>query len=267
VHIVDPEQRVVLVLADALGLALEVVLDTPPRAERLAFVLHDCLVCPSMTGPLSWSVRLRLLPDSSPAEPGAGCGAARRSWTPPARRVAVVDAFLAAAHGGDFDAFLAGLAPDVALRADGGAPLAATREVRGPTRTRRWPWCQLAASVPTASVPISPQAPRERSGLGGGPFLPPLQQTIACTAGTANNDCAKARRLDLLRDPVRRRRPPAWSGPISAIRRNGRFCCRAKPVVDGICVRGVEKDELTEIASAHPADIQPAPALTERIEF
>ena len=69
---------------------------------------------------------------SSPAGPGAGCGARPRPRTPTSpRQRHVVDAFLAAARGGDFDALLAVLDPDVELRVDEGPALP------GPARARR----------------------------------------------------------------------------------------------------------------------------------
>src|SRR6266700_999249 len=107
-------------LADSVGLALLVVLDTLAPAERLAFVLHDMFAVPfddiapvvgrspAATRQLASRARRRIqaqapVPDADPA-----------------RQRAVVDAFLAASRDGDFDALLALLDPDVVLRADTG---------------------------------------------------------------------------------------------------------------------------------------------------
>ena len=108
------------VLADSVGLALLVVLDTLAPAERLAFVLHDMFGVPfDEIGPLV---------DRSPAAARQLASRARRrvrgqAPTPDpdlTRQRAVVDAFLAAARDGDLDALIAVLHPDVVLRSDAG---------------------------------------------------------------------------------------------------------------------------------------------------
>ncbi|HEU5472612.1 MAG TPA: sigma-70 family RNA polymerase sigma factor [Actinophytocola sp.] len=111
----DPEGEAVL--ADSVGMALLVVLDTLPPAERLAFVLHDLFAVPfdeiapivertpAAARQLASRARRRVRGASAPA-------------TDLARRRRIVDAFLAASRGGDFDALLALLDPDVLLRAD-----------------------------------------------------------------------------------------------------------------------------------------------------
>jgi RNA polymerase sigma-70 factor (ECF subfamily) len=113
---VDPEQEALL--ADSVGLALLVVLDTLTPAERLAFVLHDMFAVPfDEIGPMI---------ERSPAAARQLASRARRrvkggAPVPDAdltRQRRVVDAFLAAARGGDFDALVALLHPDVVLRAD-----------------------------------------------------------------------------------------------------------------------------------------------------
>jgi RNA polymerase sigma factor (sigma-70 family) len=131
----DPEHEALL--ADSVGLALLVVLETLSPAERLAFVLHDMFAVPfeeiaplvdrtpAATRQLASRGRRRVqgaapVPDSSVAE-----------------QREVVDAFLAAARGGDFEALLAVLDPDVVLRVDRGAipaapvPVDAGGEFRG----------------------------------------------------------------------------------------------------------------------------------------
>jgi RNA polymerase sigma-70 factor (ECF subfamily) len=115
----DPEQEAVL--ADSVGLALLVVLDTLTPAERLAFVLHDMFDLPFD--------EIAPIVDRSPAAARQLASRARRrvrgtSPPPPSdldRQRRVVDAYLAATREGDFEALLRVLDPDVELRADGAA--------------------------------------------------------------------------------------------------------------------------------------------------
>ena len=111
-----PEQEAVL--ADAVGIALLVVLDTLTPAERIAFVLHDMFAVPfDEIGPMV---------DRSPVAVRQLASRARRrvrgAYPAPgadvARQRRVVDAYLAAARGGDFEALVELLDPDVVLRAD-----------------------------------------------------------------------------------------------------------------------------------------------------
>ncbi|MDQ6602006.1 MAG: RNA polymerase subunit sigma-70, partial [Chloroflexota bacterium] len=112
----DPEREALL--ADAVGLALLVVLDTLAPAERLAFVLHDLFAVPfdeiapivgrSPAAARQLASRARRRVRGAAPVPGADL----------ARQRAVVAAFLAASRGGDFAALLAVLDPDVVLRAD-----------------------------------------------------------------------------------------------------------------------------------------------------
>jgi RNA polymerase sigma factor (sigma-70 family) len=127
---VDPEHEALL--ADSVGLALLVVLETLTPAERLAFVLHDMFGVPFG--------EIALLIDRSPQAARQLASRARRRVraqpTAPDVDVSaqreVINAFLAAAREGNFDALVATLDPDVVLRADGGAVLAAaSAEVRG----------------------------------------------------------------------------------------------------------------------------------------
>jgi RNA polymerase sigma factor (sigma-70 family) len=112
----DPEGEALA--ADAVGAALLVVLETLPPAERLAFVLHDMFAVPFED--------IAPIVDRSPAAARQLASRARRRVqgadrdAPPADRK-VVDAFLAAAHDGDFEGLLAVLDPDVVLRADDGS--------------------------------------------------------------------------------------------------------------------------------------------------
>lgn len=108
-------------VADSVGLALLVVLDTLGPAERLAFVLHDVFAIPfeeiapmierTPVAARQLASRARRRIQDASASPDVGL---------PAQR-AVVDAFFAAGHSGDFDALVSVLHPDVVLRADFGA--------------------------------------------------------------------------------------------------------------------------------------------------
>jgi RNA polymerase sigma-70 factor (ECF subfamily) len=127
---IDPEQQVLL--AEGVGLALLVVLETLTPAERLAFVLHDTFAVPFD--------QIAAIVGCSPAAARQLASRARRrvkgaATVPDAdlsRQQAAVNAFLAAARDGDFDALVAVLDPNVVLRADRGAmPLGASRVVRG----------------------------------------------------------------------------------------------------------------------------------------
>jgi RNA polymerase sigma factor (sigma-70 family) len=125
----DPEHEALL--ADSVGLALLVVLDTLGPAERLAFVLHDIFAVPFD--------EIAPIVDRSPDAARQLASRARRRVqgeraVPDAdlmRQREVVDAFMAAARAGDFEALVAVLDPDVVLRADAGALSAASRVVRG----------------------------------------------------------------------------------------------------------------------------------------
>src|SRR6266496_3269619 len=128
-HAPDPEEE--LLLADSVGLALLVVLDTLEPAERLAFVLHDLF-------DLSFDEIAPIVGRSPTAARQLASRARRRVQGADAVRDAdltrqreVVDAFLAASRGGDFDALLAVLDPDVVLRSDRAAvPPGAPTEIR-----------------------------------------------------------------------------------------------------------------------------------------
>jgi RNA polymerase sigma factor (sigma-70 family) len=115
---IDPEQEALL--ADSVGVALYVVLETLTPAERLAFVLHDMFAVPfdqiavmldrSPNAAKQLASRARRRVQGAEAVPDADLG----------RQQAAVDAFFAAARSGDFDALVAVLAPNVTLRADAG---------------------------------------------------------------------------------------------------------------------------------------------------
>jgi RNA polymerase sigma factor (sigma-70 family) len=121
----DPEEEAVR--ADSVGLAMMVVLETLAPAERLAFVLHD------MFG-LSFDEIAEIVDKTPAATRQLASRARRRVQGAPAgdgdrdagRQREVVDAFIAASRGGDFEALLALLDPDVVLRADAGTSSAET---------------------------------------------------------------------------------------------------------------------------------------------
>src|SRR5437879_13283406 len=127
---IDPEQEALL--ADSVGLALLVVLETLAPAERLAFVLHDMFGMPFE--------EIAPIVDRAPAAARQLASRARRrvrgaAPSPDgdlARQRDVVDAFLAASRAGDFDALLEVLDPDVVFRIDtGGTPPRARPPVVG----------------------------------------------------------------------------------------------------------------------------------------
>ena len=133
---VDPEHEALL--ADSVGLALLVVLETLTPSERLAFVLHDMFGVPfeeiaplidrSPQAARQLASRARRRVRDQPTTPDADVSAQRE----------VVNAFLAAAREGDFDALVATLDPDVVLHADGGSAFAAvSAEVRGAQKVAR----------------------------------------------------------------------------------------------------------------------------------
>jgi RNA polymerase sigma-70 factor (ECF subfamily) len=114
----NPEHEALL--ADSVGLALLVVLETLPPPERLAFVLHDMFAVPfSEIGAI-----LERSPDAARQLASRGRRRVRGSAPLPdpdmSAQWAAVEAFLAAARDGDFDRLVAVLDPDVVLRADGG---------------------------------------------------------------------------------------------------------------------------------------------------
>ncbi|MGW0971283.1 RNA polymerase sigma factor SigJ [Streptomyces sp. NPDC002516] len=129
---IDPEQEVLL--ADSVGLALLVVLETLEPAERLAFVLHDMFAVPfddiapvvgrnaAATRQLASRARRRVK------------GAAPEPERDVVRQREVLGAFLAASRDGDFEALVTVLDPDVVLRADAGdlvGGVTASKLVRG----------------------------------------------------------------------------------------------------------------------------------------
>lgn len=148
----SPEEEALL--ADSIGLALLVVLDTLDPAERLAFVLHDMFQLPF--------AEIAPMVDRSPSATRQLASRARRRIkgaaraTPDAdlaRQREVVDAFFRATRGGDFDALLAVLDPDVVLRNDAGTRQpAASFVIRGATDVAAQTLRGLRSALPLAQL-------------------------------------------------------------------------------------------------------------------
>jgi RNA polymerase sigma-70 factor, ECF subfamily len=145
----QPEEEALL--ADSVGLALLVVLDSLSPAERLAFVLHDMFELPfdeiaPMVGRSPTAAR-QLASRARRRVRGAELPAPDPDL---ARQRAVVDAFFLAARGGDFDTLVSLLDPDVVLRSDFGAGRpAAARMTRGAAAVARQ---ALIGALPTAHL-------------------------------------------------------------------------------------------------------------------
>jgi RNA polymerase sigma-70 factor (ECF subfamily) len=145
----DPEHEALL--ADSVGIALLVVLDTLAPVERLAFVLHDMFGVPFE--------EIAPIVDRSPAAARQLASRARRRVrgaspaqdSDPGRQREIVDAFLAAARAGDFEALLEVLDPDVVFRLDtGGVAPAARPPVVGAEAVARQIIARGAAFAPHA---------------------------------------------------------------------------------------------------------------------
>jgi RNA polymerase sigma-70 factor (ECF subfamily) len=187
----DPEQEALL--ADSVGLALLVVLDTLTPAERLAFVLHDTFAVPfEDIGPMI---------DRTPAAARQLASRARRrvrGQAPApdpdiAQQRAVVDAFFAAARDGDFDALVAVLHPDVVLRADGGT-----------SRTRPTVVLRGAQNVAGQAVVATRLAPYVRPALinGAAGVVVPVNGKVFSVMGFTVVD-GRIAAVDVLYDPER----------------------------------------------------------------
>jgi RNA polymerase sigma factor (sigma-70 family) len=187
---VDPEQEALL--AEGVGLALLVVLDTLAPAERLAFVLHDLFAVP-------FDQIAPIVGRSEPAARQLASRARRRvqgsAPVPDAdlsRQQEVVGAFLAAARDGDFDALLAVLDPDVVVRADYGA----VTELRGAQAVARQAlsFARFARSARPALV----------NGAAGVVAWAPDGRPFSVMGFTVTD--GKVAEIDILVDPERLRR-------------------------------------------------------------
>src|SRR5439155_14059761 len=158
----DPEQEALL--ADSVGLALLVVLETLTPAARLAFVLHDTFGVPfeeigeivgrSPAAALQLACRARRRVRGAAPDPDADLVVQRE----------VVDAFLAASRAGDFDAPVAVLDPDVVFRADVGA-----RRARPPVVGA----AAVARRILARGTPLAPLArPAIVNGAAGAIVMP-----------------------------------------------------------------------------------------------
>ncbi|MFC5802086.1 RNA polymerase sigma factor SigJ [Streptomyces formicae] len=188
----DPEAEALV--TDAVGLAMLVVLDTLPPAERLAFVLHDMFAVPfdeiapivgkSGAATRQLASRARRKVDAAPApDPDL------------ARQREVVEAWVAASHGGDFDALLSLLDPDVVLRVDGGVLAAgATKLVRGAEEVAGQA-SMYARFAPTARLVL----------VNGLPGLVSVTADKAMSVLSFTLRDGKVVQLDILADPERMR--------------------------------------------------------------
>jgi RNA polymerase sigma-70 factor (ECF subfamily) len=194
---IDPEQEALL--AEGVGLALLVVLETLTPAERLAFVLHDLFAVPFE--------EIAPIVGRSPAATRQLASRARRrvQGAAPvpdadlARQREVVDAFFAAAREGDFAALVAVLDPDVVVRADAGTvPLGAWRMVRG---------AAAVAEQVRATGGFSRLAQLARPALvngAAGVVMAAWGKPFAVVGFTVRHD--KIVEIDIFADPARLRR-------------------------------------------------------------
>jgi RNA polymerase sigma factor (sigma-70 family) len=127
----DPEQEALL--AESIGLALLIVLDTLTPAERVALVLHDMFAVPfEQIAPVIGRTPIATRQLASRARRRVRGSDESSAESDRVRQARVVDAFLAAARRGDFEALLTLLDPEVVLRADEVAvALGASPETRG----------------------------------------------------------------------------------------------------------------------------------------
>ena len=189
--VAGPEQEAML--ADSVGLALLVVLDTLPPAERVAFVLHDTFGLPFE--------QIAGITGRSPAAARQLASRARRrvrgTTSVPRSRLArqrkVAEAFLTAARGGDLDALLAVLDPEVVLYADAAAaPSGAPATLRG------------AAAVARGARAASVRSRYSRVALvNGTPGIvwAPRGRLRVVLAFTMTDD--KISRIEVIADPAR----------------------------------------------------------------
>ena len=185
----DPEHEALL--ADSVGLALLVVLETLTPAERLAFVLHDMFAVPfeqiativerSPDATRQLASRARRRVRGTAPLPDADLGA---QWQ-------VVDAFIAAAREGDFDALVAVLDPDVVLRADAGLT-GLSRHVSGATTVagQALMWSRVDLSL-------------RRALINGAAGMVSLRQGRPFSVGSFIVRNGRIVEIDILADPER----------------------------------------------------------------
>jgi RNA polymerase sigma factor (sigma-70 family) len=187
----DPEQQAVL--ADSVGIALLVVLETLTPAERLAFVLHDMFAVPFD--------EIAAVVDKTPAATKMLASRARKRIQHAStitdadlnRQREVADAFLVAARGGDFEALVAVLDPDVVLRADYGRLATDARKLlRG------------AEAVARQAIMFSAYSASARPAVvngGAGLITAPDGKIFSVMAFTIRN--GRIAGIDILADPDR----------------------------------------------------------------
>jgi RNA polymerase sigma-70 factor (ECF subfamily) len=188
----SPEDEALL--ADSVGLALQVVLETLAPAERLAFVLHDMFDLPfDEIAPLvgrSPATARQLASRARRRVRGADAQAPEPDL---ARQREVVDAFFAAAHHGDLDALVAVLDPDVVLRSDGGTAYPEVSVV-----------LHGAAAVAGRALRLAqPSAPKRPALVNGaaGVVVSLGQQPVAVMGFTVSR--GKIVEIDVIIDPER----------------------------------------------------------------
>jgi RNA polymerase sigma-70 factor (ECF subfamily) len=179
--------------ADSVGLALLVVLEKLEPAERLAFVLHDVfgmtfeeiapIVDRSVVATRQLASRARRRVQGQAPTPDADLRQQRR----------VVDAFLAAAQKGDFEALLGVLDPDIVLRADGGA-------VKGMSRLVRGAQAVVAQAAAFSKINLSDQIVLVNGNVGVVTRLPDGRLFSVVAFTIANG---KVVEMDILADPER----------------------------------------------------------------
>ena len=188
---IDPEHEALL--SDSVGLALLVVLETLTPAERLAYVLHDMFSVPfEEIGAI-----LERSPEAARQLASRGRRRIRAANTTPhaaesaAHQEEVVEAFLAAARDGDFDALLAVLDPDIVLRGDWGSGTIV--EVRGAQNVARR---ALAAASQLDLV-------GRRALINGAPGWVSVLDGELFSIGALTVHNGRIRRMDILLDPAR----------------------------------------------------------------
>jgi RNA polymerase sigma factor (sigma-70 family) len=191
---VDPEHEALL--ADSVGLALIVVLETLDPAERLGFVLHDMFAVPfeeiapivgrSPAAARKLASRARRRVRGATPAPDADLGRQRE----------VVDAFLAAARAGDFEALVELLDPDIVLRVDRGVlPAGASREIRGAQA--------VAEQARTGARAVARFARPALVNGAAGLVVAPRGRPIAVAGFTVAH--GRIAEIDVLADPARLR--------------------------------------------------------------
>ena len=191
----DPEHAVLI--ADSVGLALQVVLETLSPAERLAFVLHDMFGMP-------FDEIAPIVERSVPATRQLASRARRRvrgaepsSDASDAQQRVVIDAFLAASRQGDFDALLEVLDPDVVMRIDAGR-LRPPAELHGSR--------EVAAMVLAEGRPRAPFGRRAIVNGAPGVVVKRGSHVVAVAAFTTSG--GRITSLNLVADPDKLRHVP-----------------------------------------------------------